>query len=52
MKLADVSYEHELKSKENNLEFVNENFDRLEKEYNETLAIAKEYVEKYNITGE
>ena len=52
MKLADVSYEHELKSKEDNLEFVKENFDRLEKEYNDALAIMKEYVQKYNIKGE
>ena len=41
MKLADISYEHELKSKENNLEFVKENFDKLEKEFNETMAIIK-----------
>ncbi|MBQ6497795.1 MAG: Hpt domain-containing protein, partial [Bacilli bacterium] len=49
MKLADVSYEHEIKSKENNSEFVNENFDRLVKEYEAAMAIIKEYAEKYDI---
>ena len=52
MKLADVSYQHELKSKENDLAFVKENFEQLEKEYNNALAIVKEYVEKFNIKGE
>ena len=52
MKLADVSYEHELKSKENNQEFVNENFDRLVNEYNDAMAIIKEYAEKYDIKAE
>ena len=42
-KLADISYEHELKSKENNSEFVINNFDKLEKEYLKTLEIVKEY---------
>ena len=49
MKLADVSYEHEIKSKENNSEFVNENFDRLVKEYEAAMAIIKDYAEKYDI---
>ena len=52
MKLADVSYEHELKSKDNDSEFVNQNFDRLEKEYNDAMAIIKEYAEKFNIESE
>ncbi len=52
MKLADVAYEHELKSKENNSEFVNQNFDKLEKEYNDAMAIIKEYTNKYDIKSE
>ena len=52
MKLADVSYEHELKSKENDSEFVNQNYDRLVKEYEATMAIIKEYVDKYNIKNQ
>ena len=52
MKLADVAYEHELKSKENNSEFVNQNFDKLEKEYNDAMAIIKEYTDKYDIKSE
>ena len=45
MKLADISYQHELKSKENDSRFVNEHFAELEAEYLNTLQIAKEYVE-------
>ena len=44
MNLADISYEHELKSKENDSEFVNNNFSRLEEEYKKVLEIAKTYV--------
>ena len=49
MNLADVSYEHELKSKANDLNFVNNNFSRLEKEFKKVLEIIKEYIVKYNI---
>ncbi len=52
MKLADISYEHELKGKENNVEFVNQNFNKLEEEFNNTMALIKEYTEKYNINVE
>lgn len=45
MKLADISYQHELKSKDNDSNFVNSNFAELEVEYNKVLKIAKEYVE-------
>ena len=45
MSLADISYEHELKSKENDSNFVNENFSRLETEYKKVLEIARCYVE-------
>ena len=43
MTLADIAYEHELKSKENDSEFVNSNFSRLEEEYKKVLEIAKTY---------
>ena len=45
MSLADISYQHELKSKENDSEFVNTHFQELEEEYQKVLEIAKEYVE-------
>ena len=41
--LADVAYEHELKSKENDSEYVNKNFEKLELEYSKVLKIVKEY---------
>ncbi len=44
MKLADISYQHELKSKENNIEFINNNFEELENEYKRVLEIARNYV--------
>ena len=44
MTLADIAYQHELKSKENDSTFVNEHFTELETEYNKVLEIAKEYV--------
>ena len=45
MSLADISYQHELKSKENDSTFVNENFNKLEEEYNKALNVAKKYNE-------
>lgn len=45
MSLADISYQHELKSKENDSTFVNEHFSKLEEEYNKALIIAKTYNE-------
>ena len=45
MTLADIAYQHELKSKENDSSFVNEHFDELAKEYNNVLEIAKNYIE-------
>ena len=44
MTLADISYQHELKSKENDSDFVNDNFSELEAEYLKVLEIAKMYV--------
>ena len=43
MSLADISYQHELKSKENDINFILEHFNDLETEYNKALAIAKTY---------
>jgi signal transduction histidine kinase/DNA-binding response OmpR family regulator/HPt (histidine-containing phosphotransfer) domain-containing protein len=51
MKLADVAYEHELKSKENDSNFVNDNFERLETEYRKVLDIAKTYAEHNKVEG-
>ncbi len=45
MKLADISYQHELKSKENDSEFVNSHFSELEEEYKKVLDVARTYVE-------
>ena len=46
MKLADVAYQHELKSKENDSTFINEHFNELEEEYKNVLRIATKYLEK------
>ncbi|MBQ6477642.1 MAG: response regulator [Bacilli bacterium] len=44
--LADVAYEHELKSKENDKDFVDQNFNRLETEYEKVLNIVNEYKDR------
>ena len=44
--LAELSYQHELKSKENDLDFVKENFSILESEYEKIIKIVKEYQQK------
>ena len=46
MKFAELAYEHELKSKENDVDYVNQNFDSLMDELERVLKIAKEYVKK------
>ena len=46
MTLADIAYQHELKSKENDSTFVNEHFNELEEEYKNVLRIATKYLEK------
>ena len=43
MDLADIAYQHELKSKENDIEFVLNNFSKLEDEFNKALKIIKNY---------
>jgi len=50
MTLADIAYQHELKSKENDLEFVNDNFKALEDEYHKVLDIASKYVKNNPVT--
>ncbi len=45
MTLADISYQHELKSKENDVEFVLEHFKELEDEYHKMYKIAKTYAD-------
>lgn len=50
MKLADISYQHELKSKENDSEFVNSHFSELEEEYKKVLEIARTYVEHHPVS--
>ena len=45
MKLADVAYLHDLKSKENDSTFINEHFNELEEEYKNVLRIATKYLE-------
>ena len=51
MKLADIAYQHELKSKENDTEFVFSNFEPLETEYKKVLEIARNYVEHNKVEG-
>ena len=46
MDFADIAYQHELKSKENDSNFVNDNFEKLEEELNKVVKIAKEYKEQ------
>ena len=48
MSLADIAYQHELSSKANDKDFVNNHFNELEMEYNKTLNIIKSYNEKIN----
>ena len=45
-KLAELSYNHELKSKENDIEYVNNNFSELELEYKRILNIVGNYLNK------
>ena len=46
-KLGDIAYQHELKSKANDVDYINDHFSELENEYNKTIEIVKNYV-KYN----
>ncbi|MBE6147520.1 MAG: response regulator [Firmicutes bacterium] len=42
--LADIAFEHEMKSKENDIKFVQDNFETLEKEILKTYEILKKYL--------
>ncbi len=44
MSLADLNYEHELKSKANDIDFVNNNYDNLISEINKYLDVCKKYM--------
>ena len=48
MRLADISYQHELKSKANDVNYVISNFNELEEEYHKVFSMVKEYVEHIN----
>ena len=43
-KLAELSYNHEIKSKENNEEYINNNFDELNKEFLRINSVVKNYL--------
>ena len=42
-KLADLAFQHEMESKNNNVEFVNSNYDSLIAEANRVLSVVKQY---------
>lgn len=44
MTLADIAYQHELKSKEGDMDYVNNNFVELNNEYEKILEIVQNYV--------
>ena len=46
MKLADLAYEHELKSKANDVDYVNNNYEKLIDDINNYVAICKQYLGK------
>ena len=46
MKLADQNYEHELKSKDNDIDFVEKDYDNLINNINKYLDICKKYLNK------
>ena len=46
MKLADIAYEHELKSKDKDYKYITDHFNELENEFNKVYRIASNYVEK------
>lgn len=42
--LAEMSYQHELKSKENDYKFVSNNFSKLESEFGRVMTIVENYL--------
>ncbi len=49
MKLADIAYQHELKSKEGDSDYVNNNFAELNNEYEKILEIVENYVSQNKV---
>ena len=47
MRLADIAYQHELASKEENSDYVNNNFNYLEVEYQKALEIINNYKDRF-----
>lgn len=47
--IANIFYEHEIASKENNLEYVNNNYNQIVNEINKISNISQEYLEKNKI---
>lgn len=45
-KLAEVSFNHEMKSKENDINYINENYDELVAEANRIISLVKKYLKK------
>ena len=45
-RLAEIAYDHELKSKDNDEEYINNNFESLEKEFDRVINVIKEYLGK------
>ena len=43
-RLAELAYDHEIKSKENNVNYINEHYDELMEEYNRVKAIIENYL--------
>ncbi len=48
-KLSDICYQHELKSKENDISFVNNHFSELKDEYLKMIEIVRNYVNSNNL---
>ena len=45
-KLAELAYQHEMESKANNIEFINNDYEELMKEVNKIITLANEYLGK------
>lgn len=43
-RLAELAYQHEMESKNNNVEYINDNFDSLMEEANKIVEITKKYI--------
>ena len=45
-KLAELSLEHELKGKDNNIEYINEHYQELMDEFNRVVNVVNSYLKK------